>query len=61
MLAKGLVSPESTASNRAIRVHLGERLRAYYECMQHTPVPDRLAELIDHLAERLKGQESKAE
>jgi hypothetical protein len=29
--------------------------------MQHTPVPDRLAELIDHLAERLKGQESKAE
>jgi hypothetical protein len=29
--------------------------------MQHTPVPDRLAELIDHLAERLKGQESKTE
>ena len=59
MLAKGLVSPESTASNRAIRAHLGERLRAYYECMQHTPVPDRLAELIDHLAERLESQESK--
>jgi Anti-sigma factor NepR len=61
MLAEGLVSPESTASNRAIRVYLGERLRAYYECMQHTPVPDRLAELIDHLVERLEGQESKGE
>ena len=45
MLAKRLTL-ESTR-NRAIRVHLGEQLRAYYDCMERTPTPERLAELIE--------------
>jgi len=59
MLAKRLTL-ESTR-NRAIRVHLGERLRAYYDCVERTPPPERLAELIDRLAQWLEAQNSKAE
>jgi hypothetical protein len=61
MLATRLVTLESTARNRAIRVHLGERLSAYYDCMERTPPPERLAELIERLAQRLEAQNSKAE
>jgi hypothetical protein len=61
MLAKRLVTLESTARNRAIRVHLGERLRAYYDCMERTPPPERLAELIERLAQWPEVQNSKAE
>jgi hypothetical protein len=59
-LAKRLTL-ESTARNRAIRVHLGERLRAHYDCMERTPPPERLAELIERLAQWPEVQNSKAE
>jgi hypothetical protein len=59
MLAKRLTL-ESTR-NRAIRVHLGEQLRVYYDCMECTPPPERLAELIERLAQWLEAQNSKAE
>ena len=45
MLAKRLVTLENTARNRAIRVHLGERLRAYFDCMERTPPPSGLPSL----------------
>ena len=44
------------ASDRAIRAHLGERLRTYYDCMGHIPPPDRLAELIDRLTRQTDEQ-----
>ena len=62
MLAKRSARLESTARNRVIRVHLGERLGAYYhDCMQDMPPPARLAELIEELAKRLEEQNSKSE
>ena len=36
--------------NRAIRVHLGEQLRVYYNCMECTPPQEPVAELIERLA-----------
>ena len=61
MLAKRSATLESTARNRVIRVHLGERLRAYYDCMQHAPPPIDLPSLSSDLAQRLEEQNSKAE
>ena len=61
MLAKHLVTVENTARNRAIRAHLGERLRAYYDCMQHAPPADRLAKLIEYLGERLDAENGEAD
>ena len=55
--AKRLESLERASYGRAIREHLGERLRAYYERAQHMRVTDnRLAELIERLSKRLEEQ-----
>jgi hypothetical protein len=55
--AKRLESLERASYGRAIREHLGERLRAYYERAQHMRVTDnRFAELIERLSKRLEEQ-----
>jgi tRNA C32,U32 (ribose-2'-O)-methylase TrmJ len=60
--AKSLESLERAGYSRAIREHLGERLRAYYERAQHTRVADnRLAELIERLSKRLEEQKLQRE
>jgi hypothetical protein len=59
--AKGFVTRENTARNSTIRAHLGERLRAYYGSIECRPPPDRLAELIERLTQRLEEQSSKAD
>jgi hypothetical protein len=60
--AKRLESEERVGYSRAIREHLGERLRAYYERAQHMRVADnRLAELIERLSKRLEEQKLQRE
>jgi len=60
--AKRLASEEEASYSRAIREHLGERLRAYYERAQHMRVTDnRLAELIERLSKRLEEQKLQRE
>jgi hypothetical protein len=60
--AKRLESEERAGYSRAIREHLGERLRAYYERAQHMRVTDnRLAELIERLSNRLEEQKLQRE
>jgi hypothetical protein len=55
--AKSLESLERAGYSRAIREHLGERLRAYYERAQRMRVTDsRLAELIEQLSKKLEEQ-----
>jgi hypothetical protein len=61
MLAKRTRTPESAVRNRAVRIHLGEQLRAYYDSMQSAAPSDRLADLIEHLAQRLEQQRSSPE
>jgi Anti-sigma factor NepR len=46
-----LASRKSSDYNTEIRTKLGARLKAYYESMQDIPVPNHLADLIDHLSE----------
>jgi hypothetical protein len=61
-VAKRLESEERAGYGRAIREHLGERLRAYYERAQHMRVADnRLAELIERLSKRLEEQKLQRE
>lgn len=60
MLAKRSVTLESTARNRVIRVHLGERLRAYYDSIECTAPSNRLAELTARLAKQLEEHDTKA-
>jgi hypothetical protein len=60
--AKRLESEERAGYSRAIREHLGERLRAYYERAQHMRVTDnRLADLIERLSKRLEEQKLQRE
>ena len=60
--AKRLESEERAGYSRAIREHLGERLRAYYERAQHVRVADnRFAELIERLSKRLEEQKLQRE
>jgi hypothetical protein len=60
--AKRLESEERAGYSRAIREHLGERLRAYYERAQHMRATDnRLAELIERLSNRLEEQKLQRE
>lgn len=60
--AKRLELEERAGYSRAIREHLGERLRAYYERAQHMRVADnRLAELIERLSKRLEEQKLQRE
>jgi Anti-sigma factor NepR len=51
--------PKEYAQSRAIRVLLGQQLRAYYDVMQHAPPPDRLAKLMESLSEKLEAENSK--
>jgi hypothetical protein len=60
--AKRLESEERAGYSRAIREHLGERLRAYYERAQHMRATDnRLAELVERLSNRLEEQKLQRE
>jgi Arc/MetJ family transcription regulator len=60
--AKRLTLEERASYGRAIREHLGERLRAYYERAQHMRVTDsQLAELIERLSKRLEEQKLQRE
>ncbi len=60
--AKRLELEERAGYSRAIREHLGERLRAHYERAQHMRVTDnRLAELIEQLSNRLEEQKLQRE
>ena len=43
-----------------IRALLGDRLRAYYAATQHLPLPDRLAEVIEGLAQERVRRMDKA-
>jgi hypothetical protein len=60
--AKRLTLEERASYGRAIREHLGERLRAYYERAQHMRVTDsQLAELIERLSKKLEEQKLQRE
>jgi hypothetical protein len=60
--AKRLESEERAGYSRAIREHLGERLRAYYERAQHMRATDnRLAELVERLSNRLEEKKLQRE
>jgi hypothetical protein len=60
--AKRLTIEERASYGRAIREHLGERLRAYYERAQHMRVTDsQLAELIERLSKKLEEQKLQRE
>jgi hypothetical protein len=54
--AKCQVSDESV-SDREIRVLLGQRPRALYDVVQRLPMPDRFADLVEDLIQRLEAQE----
>ncbi len=60
MLAQRMPKSERNAQSRAIRAHLGERLRAYYDAMQHGSPPDRLAKLMEYPSEQLEEENSEA-
>ena len=50
------------ANSRAIREHLGDRLRAYYERARDRPVIDcRLAELIEQFSKSLEEKDLQQE
>ena len=52
---------DSGGPDRDLRARLGELLRAYYDSMQHTPLPDGLAALSQNLAQKLEEQNRKAD
>ena len=51
MLNKGVAASQIATCSREIREHLGARLRTYYNDTQDIPVSERLATLIERLAE----------
>lgn len=51
MLNKGVAASQIASCSREIREHLGQRLRTYYNDTQHIPVSERLAAVIERLAE----------
>jgi len=50
---------EKAASTREIQALIGQGLRAYYDHVE--PLPDRLAELREQLAQRMNERESETE
>ena len=60
MLARRTQNAEKNAQSRTIRVHIGERLKAYYDEMQHAQPDDRLAKLMQYLSEQLEAENSGA-
>ena len=56
MLAQRMSKSEKNAQNRIIRLHLGERLRAYHDEMQHALPAERLAKLMKYLSEQLEAE-----
>ncbi len=50
MSANEPIAPDRSASGR-IRAHLGERLRAYYDCLQQMPASERIEVLLTRLKE----------
>jgi hypothetical protein len=58
MLARRTQNSEKNAQSRTIRVHIGERLKAYYDEMQRAQPEDRLAKLMQYLSEQLVAENS---
>ena len=58
MLARRTQNSEMNAQSRTIRVYIGERLKAYYDEMQHARPDDRLAKLMQYLSEQLEVENS---
>jgi hypothetical protein len=56
MLTQRISKSEKNAQSRIVRLHLGERLRAYYDEMQQAPPADRLAKLMKYLSEQLEAE-----
>lgn len=56
MPGRNIVSFENAASSREIRGLIGRQLKAHYDLAE--PVPDRLAELLKQLAQRMDERES---
>ena len=57
MPRENIVSLEKAASARQIRERIGQQLNEQYRDLAE-PIPDRLAELVDQLAQRMDERES---
>jgi hypothetical protein len=57
---RNIVSPEKAAAARQIRERIGQQLKAQY-CDLAEPIPDRLAELLKQLAQRMDEGENRAD
>ena len=53
-----MVSLEKAASAREIQRLIAEKLKAQYDLVLVEPVPDRLAEVLKQLAQRMGERES---
>ena len=49
-----VTSGAAPSCSRDIRERLGERLKAYYEWALHSPLPERLAELVERLVQQVE-------
>jgi hypothetical protein len=56
---KRLVQIEKISATREAQWLIGQKLRAFYDLAQ--PMPDRLAELLKQLAQRIEKSESETE
>jgi hypothetical protein len=55
-LTSELNSAEKAASSSRIRALLGERLRDYYDRLQHIPPSDRIRALVTQLEQRIQEE-----
>jgi hypothetical protein len=55
---ENIVSLEKAASAREIQRLIAEKLKAQYDLVLVEPVPDRLAEVLKQLAQRMGERES---
>lgn len=49
-----VTSGAASSCSRDIREQLGERLKAYYEWALHSPLPERLVELVEQLVRQVE-------
>ena len=55
-LTSGLTSADKAASSSRIRAVLGERLRDFYDRLQHIPPSDRIEALVKQLEQRMREE-----
>ena len=55
-LTSGLTPADKAASSSRIRAVLGERLRDYYDRLQHMPPSDRIQDLVKQLEQRMQEE-----